>query len=337
MAFRYEMTAPGVENVVRATANVQPPEADQVRLHLSASSLNFHDWVTLSGFIPWVEYPRVPLSDGCGVVDQLGGSAGLFSVGDRVLTAFYPHWLSGRPSANVRRDILGETVDGCLQEYLCLNEHSLALAPSHMTDVEAATLPCAGLTAWSALVEEGRLTAGQTVLVQGTGGVALAGLQIAKAMGAQVVLTSSSDEKLEKARALGADVLINYRRYPEWEKQVLDATGGVDLVVETGGQETLSRSVACTRHDGFIAIIGVLTGHEYARVSITAVMQKNIGIKGITVGSVESLDRYCRFTERHQIRPVVSHVFDAGELAGALAVMAQGQHFGKVGITIGAS
>jgi NADPH:quinone reductase-like Zn-dependent oxidoreductase len=334
MAFRYEMTGPGVDNVNRIEADPAPPGPGKVQVRMRASSLNFHDYVTLIGLLPHIEYPRVPLSDGCGKIAAVGEGVRGFGVGDRVVTLFYPSWHAGRPSAESKALILGETTDGCLQEYLNIDAGSVVRAPAILDDAQGATLVCAGHTAWYALMEEHYLQAEQTVLVQGTGGVSLFALQLAKAAGATVVATSSSDEKLEKLKDLGADHLVNYNTHPDWEREVLRLTGGVDVAIDVGGEATLGKSVACANTDGFIAVIGVLSGFGSAPVSIIDVMQKNLTIKGITVGCGESLERLCRHVEAHSIEPVISHTLRAAELSSAVALMEGGQHFGKIAINV---
>jgi len=334
MVFRYEMTGPGIDKVVRAEAEPVPPGPGEVQVRVRASSLNFHDYVTLIGLVPHLAYPRVPLSDGCGEIAAVGAGVDGYGVGDRVVTLFYPLWRAGRPTGKSKALILGETTDGCLQEYLTLDAHSVVRAPASLDDAQAATLVCAGHTAWYALMEEGRLKAGQTVLVQGTGGVSLFALQLAKAAGAQVIATSSSDAKLERLGALGADHLINYRAHPAWEREVTRLTGGVDVVIDVGGESTLGKSVACTNSDGFIAVIGVLSGFGLAQVSIIDIMQRNLTLKGVTVGCGESLERLCRFVEAHAIEPVISHRLPAAELAQGVALMEGGQHFGKIAINV---
>jgi NADPH:quinone reductase-like Zn-dependent oxidoreductase len=334
MPFRYEMQAAGADNVRRVEVEDAAPQAGQLKVRVRASSINFHDFATLLGLVPGVKYPTVPLSDGCGEIVAIGAGVTGFAIGEHVLPAFYPHWKRGKPSRQAKRDILGETMDGCLQEFLLIDASAVAKAPAHLSDMEAATLPCAGLTAWYALMEDNQLTDEHIVLVQGTGGLSLAALQIAKAVGAKVAITSSSDEKLQRAKTLGADYLINYKTHADWESKVLELTGGVDIVVDAGGQETLGRAVRCTRHNGFIAVIGVLSGFDKAPMSVVEIMYKNLTVKGVTVGSVESLQRYCGFVERHAIKPVISHVLPACNLAQGVDVLMKGAHFGKVAITV---
>lgn len=334
MPFRYEMHAPGADNVRRVDVDEVAPQPGQLKIRMRASSLNFHDFATLAGLIPGVKYPTAPLSDGCGEIAAIGAGVSGFVTGERVLPAFYPHWLDGKPSRRNKRDILGETMDGCLQEFLLIDANAVAMAPAQLSDLEAATLPCAGLTAWTALMEENMLTPEHTVLVQGTGGLSLAALQIAKAVGAKVAITSSSDEKLQRAKTLGADYLVNYKTHPDWESRVLELCGGVDIVIDAGGETTLGKTTRCTNHNGFIAVIGVLSGFDKAPMSVIEIMYKNLTVKGVTVGCVESLRRYCRFVEQHKIKPEISHVFPASELAQGVEVLTKGGHFGKIAINV---
>ncbi|MEM9255117.1 MAG: NAD(P)-dependent alcohol dehydrogenase [Pseudomonadota bacterium] len=334
MSFRHVMTGPGVERVEREICEVMPPAAGEVQVRLQASSLNFHDAVTLKGLIPWIEYPRVPLSDGAGDILAVGDGVDSWVPGDRVITLFYPRWHDGRPEVANKRWILGETVDGCAQEILNIDARSVVRAPRHLDAAQSASLVCAGHTAWYALFEEWRVQAGQTVLVQGTGGVSLFALQLARSVGANVVATSSSNEKLERLRQLGANHVINYQEQPDWDQAVMALTGGVDAVIDVGGEATLGKSVACANTDAFIAVIGVLGGFGSAQVSIFDVMQKNLSIKGITVGCGESLARMCRHIEHHAIVPEISHRLPLDALAEGLALMEAGEHFGKVALDV---
>ncbi|MFK7976222.1 MAG: NAD(P)-dependent alcohol dehydrogenase [Halioglobus sp.] len=334
MAFAYCMTAPGAENVERRDIDVAPPGPGEVQLDLQASTLNYHDLVTLMGFIPNIDYPRVPLSDGCGVITAIGEGVSGFAVGDSAITLFHPLWRSGRPSRANKRLILGENIDGCLQEKLNISAAAVVKAPTHLNPIQAASLVCAGHTAWYGLMEEHALAADHTVLVQGTGGVSLFALQIAKAIGATVVATSSSDAKLEQLRALGADHTVNYTTHTDWEQEVLRLTGGVDVTMDIGGEATLGRTIACTNTDGFIAVIGILTGFGSAEMPVIDVMQKNLTIKGITVGCGDSLARFSEFVSQHTIEPIVSHELTAAQLSEGLALMQGGKHFGKIGFTV---
>ena len=334
MAFAYQLTAAGADQVKRVEVDEIEPAAGEIKIRMRASSMNYHDLSVLLGFMPNMQYPRVPMSDGCGEIVAVGEGVSSFSVGDRAMPMFFPDWRSGRPTTDVKRRVLGDTVDGCLQEYFCVEAGAAVKAPGHMSDAEAATMVCAGLTAWYPLMEEFGITDQHTVLLQGTGGVSLAGLLIAKAVGARVAITSSSDEKLARCESLGADYLVNYNTHKDWHKEVYRQTGGVDITLDNGGQHTLGMAAKCTRDDGFIAIIGVLSGYESAAIPFIDVMQKNMTIKGVTVGCAESGDRYARFAEQHALKPVISHTLAAGQLEEAVALMGAGGHFGKIAIAI---
>ncbi len=334
MAFAYQLMAAGADQVRRNTVEEAQPAAGEIKIRMRASSMNYHDFTVLLGFMPNMQYPRVPMSDGCGEVVAVGDGVDNFVVGDRAMPMFFPDWRSGRPRTDLKRRVLGDSVDGCLQEYFCIAAGAAVKAPAHMTDAEASTMVCAGLTAWYPLMEEFGITDQHTVLLQGTGGVSLAGLLIAKAVGAKVAITSSSDEKLERCKALGADYLINYNTHEDWHKEVYRQTGGVDITLDNGGQHTLGKAAKCTNDDGFIAIIGVLSGFESAEIPFIDVMQKNMTIKGVTVGCAESFDRYARFAEQHALKPVISDTLAADQLEEAVALMGAGGHFGKIAIAI---
>lgn len=331
--FAYELRAGGVENLQRVERERREPSPSEVEIAIEASSINYHDIAVLTGLMPHIRYPLVPMSDGCGKAVRLGERVDQVEEGQRLIPLFFPFWISGRPNAVKKRTILGDTTDGCLQEYFTIDADSVVEAPAHLRAEEAATLPCAGLTAWQALMD-GNLEPGSTILVQGTGGVSIFALQFAKAMGFKVIVTSSSDLKLEKARKLGADHTINYRGTPDWHRAALDLTDGmgVDAVIDVGGEETLPQSVKAVRMDGYVAVIGILGGFGNAHLSVIDIMQKNIAIKGITVGNKEAFMLMCRFMELHRIKPEISHRLGADELARGVELMQEGGHFGKVAV-----
>jgi NADPH:quinone reductase-like Zn-dependent oxidoreductase len=328
-----EMAGPGLPPapVERIMPHPAPREA-VVRVH--ASSMNFHDAVNLMGLLdgPW---PRVPMSDGAGDVVSIGSQVTNVGVGDRVIGAFHPGWVDGRPTRENKREMPGDSRDGWLQQYQLFPAEALIHVPGYLTDSEAATLPCAGTTAWSAL-EIGHVGAGDIVVTQGTGGVSLYALQLAKARGATVILTSSSDEKLEVGHTLGADLLINYRTTPDWEIEVRRLTDGrgADLVVDLGGQDTLGRSVKATRVDGAVAIVGVLSGFGMASISVSDAMMHNIHLSGITVGSIRAHADLCAAMERAEIHPHISHRLPWDEMSEATTIMQTAQHIGKIVIDI---
>jgi NADPH:quinone reductase-like Zn-dependent oxidoreductase len=328
-----EMAGPGVPPA-RVERTVPDPAPNQAVVRVHASSMNFHDVVNLMGFLdgPW---PRVPMSDGAGDVVSVGDQVTNVKVGDRVIGAFHPGWIDGRPTHENKREMPGDSRDGWLQQYQLFPAEGLIHVPGHLATHEAATIPCAGTTAWSAL-EIGHVGAGDVVVTQGTGGVSLYALQIAKARGATVILTSSSDEKLEVGRTLGADLLINYCATPDWEQEVRRLTDGrgADLVVDLGGQDTLGKSVKATRVDGAVAIIGVLSGFGLAPISVSDAMMNNIHLSGITVGSVRAHADLCAAMERADIHPHISHRLSWDEMKEAMNIMQTAQHVGKIVIDI---
>ncbi len=308
------------------------PGPRQVRLAIRARSLNFRDLLMVRGkYNPRQPLPLVPLSDGVGEVTAIGEGVERVKVGDRVSPIFAQRWIAGTPSRTELRSTLGGPLDGTLREAMVCDEEAVVHVPAHMTDVEAATLPCAALTAWSALVTQGALAAGQTVLVQGTGGVSVFALQIAKLLGARVIATSSSDEKLERVRALGADETLNYRTTPEWGKAAKALTGGegVDHVVEVGGAGTLDQSIRAVRPGGAISLIGVLAGGA-APVNLTPVLMQNIRIQGVLVGHRQAHEALNRALGQHALRPVVDRVFPFAEASAAFEHLASQEHIGKV-------
>ena len=331
------MRGPGIESLETVERPVPEPGPGEVVLRLRAASLNYRDLTTIRGERPGVRYPAVPLSDGCGEVVAAGEGVSRVSVGDRVAPSFFPEWISGTPPPGAKDRALGSPLDGCLQEYLRIGEEGVTRAPEHLSDEEVASLPCAALTAWRALVVEGRARPGERVLVQGTGGVSIFALQFAKLLGCEAVLTSSSDEKLERGAALGADHRINYRSEPDWPARVREATGGrgVEHALDVGGAGSLRRTLECVATGGRVAVIGVLGGAEEP-IPIRLLMYNNVKLAGITVGCRDDFERMCRAIELHRLRPQISHVFDFDDHLEALDLMARGGHFGKICIRFGA-
>lgn len=304
------------------------PGPGQVIVRVRAASLNFRDLLLADN--PGQRRPLVPLSDGAGEVTAVGASVTTVKPGDRVAGTFFQDWVSGPITARTHDSALGGALDGMLAEQVTLSQHGVVPLPDYLSFEEAATLPCAAVTVWNALVEQGGLRAGETVLLLGTGGVSLFGLQFAKKQGARVILTSSSDEKLARARALGADETINYRATPDWEKTVWALTSnGVDHVVEVGGAGTLDKSLAATRAGGTISLIGVLTGFE-GQINPAPVLLKSLRVQGVYVGSRDMFARMLRALELHQTRPVIDRVFAFDEAPAAYAHLRSGAHMGKV-------
>lgn len=327
------MAGPGEAPVAEQRA-VPEPGPGEALVRVRASSLNFHDLVNLMGLIPG-PWPRVPMTDGAGEVVVVGDDVDGLAVGDRVIGAFQPRWLDGVLTPSFQVETPGDTGDGWLQQHKVYPAEALLTAPDHLSDTEAATLVCAGTTAWSSL-EAAAITAGDVVVTMGTGGVSLYALQLAKLRGARVIITSSSDDKLAAIEHLGADHTVNYRTTPEWEQEVLSFTDGrgADLVLDLGGPETMARAVASVRMEGTVAVIGVLSGFGAAEIPVTTVMTRQIRVRGITVGSVAAHRDLCAAVAAHELRPQISHTFDWSELGEAQRVQQAGEHLGKIAVTV---
>ena len=309
------------------------PKAGEVLVKMSAVSLNFRDLLVIKGIDGWKPpAPRVPVSDGVGEVVAVGENVTRVKTGDRVAGIFLPRWLDGEltPEKFVL-PLGGAAADGVLAEYVVFDENAVVQIPSNLSDEEAATLPCAAITAWHAVARRSRIKAGETVLIQGTGGVSLFALQFAKAMGAQAFVISSSDEKLEKAKELGAFAIVNYKKFPDWDEKILELTDGkgVNHVVEVVGGENLNRSLNAVRLSGSISFIGLLAGLS-APINTFQFVQKNVEIHGIETGSREMFDEMNRFIEEHKIKPVIDRIFEFGAVKEALYYLESGTHFGKI-------
>lgn len=311
----------------------------QALLRIRAVSLNFRDLMMVQGlYNPRQPLPLVPCSDGAGEVVAVGEGVRTVRPGDRVATIFAQGWLAGAQRPEYVTTTLGGPLDGTLRELMVVPAAALVPVPAHLSDTEAATLPCAGVTAWHALTGSpgaSRVTAGDTVLVLGTGGVSIFGLQLAQLLGARVIVTSSSDEKLDRARGLGAWQTVNYAREPEWGTRVKELTGGrgVDHVIEVGGAGTLSRSLQAVRPAGEISLIGVLSG-TVRDLDIIPILMRGVRIQGVLVGSREHFEAMNRAIEAHELRPVVDRVFPFEEAREAFGHLASGSHFGKVSIQV---
>ena len=306
------------------------PGPGQVVVRIRAASLNYRDLLTIQGKGGVTKLPLVPCSDGAGEVTAIGERVTRIAVGDRVCPMFFQSWFDGGPSAGNRRLALGGSRPGVLQELMLLDAEGVSRIPDHLSFAEAATLPCAGLTAWRALFDEARIRPGDTVLVQGTGGVSIFALQFAKLAGASVVVTSSSDAKLERAKALGADHTINYRAVSGWGKAAADwAGGGIDHIVEVGGKDTFQQSIEAAKVGGNILVIGVLSGFSQ-EISIPGIFSKNLHITGLSVGSRRMFESMAAAISRNRLRPVVDRTFDFDAVPEALRLMQSGGHFGKI-------
>ncbi|MBD2306053.1 NAD(P)-dependent alcohol dehydrogenase [Chroococcidiopsis sp. FACHB-1243] len=312
------------------------PSYGQVLIKIRAVSLNYRDLMVVKGlYNPNIPLPLIPFSDGAGEVVAVGEGVTRVKVGDRVAGIFFQDWIAGKLTAAKTNSALGGAIDGMLAEYVVLHEDGLVHVPAHLTDAEAATLPCAAVTAWNALFHSGNLKAGETILVQGTGGVSIFALQFAKIAGARVIATSSSDEKLEKVKQLGASEIINYKQAPQWGKNAreLAAGEGVDLVVEVGGSGTLNESLRAVRIGGQISLIGVLSGGS-GEISTVSMLMKSVCVQGIYVGSREMFEAMNQAITLHQIKPIVDRVFPFSEAREALKYMESGSHFGKICIQL---
>ena len=310
------------------------PQAGEVLVRVRAASLNPHDDFVVRGIIPAAD-GRVPLTDGAGEVVACGEGVSELRVGDAVVSTFWPYWLSGEMTASTRREIPGETLDGYAREYACMPAHAFTKQPPGYSHAQAATLPCAGVTAWRGLVVKGQVKPGDTVLIMGSGSVSLFALQFAKAAGARVIVTSSSDEKLEKLKRLGADDLINYRSTPNWGEQAKALTDGrgVDHVIEVGGPATLAQSMVACRLGGHIAVIGLLSG-VMAEVNIPALFSAQLRVSGISIGSRADQEDMIRAIHVNGLQPVIDRSFPLAEIAAAFESYQSQSHFGKLGIDI---
>jgi NADPH:quinone reductase-like Zn-dependent oxidoreductase len=334
----YEIKEFGIDKLSLTDLATPEPNAGEVLIKLRAASLNYRDVMIASGtYNPGLKMPAIPLSDGAGEVAAIGDGVTKWKIGDRVMPIFAQGWLDGESTVEKARTALGAgaLANGVAREYAVFKEEGFVRIPDHLSFEEAATLPCAAVTAWNALAISGKLKAGETVLTLGTGGVSIFALQLAKMFGARVISTSSSDTKIEKLKQLGADETINYKTREDWDKAVLELTDGrgVDHVVEVGGSGTLARSVNAVRYGGHIALIGALT--SAGDFSHVPVFMKTIRMQGVFVGSRQIFEEMTRAIDFHKLEPEIDRVFAFSELAAALKYMESGSHFGKIVIKIG--
>jgi NADPH:quinone reductase-like Zn-dependent oxidoreductase len=326
----------GIDALVQAERPDPKPAYRQVLVKIKACSLNFRDLSIARGSYRMpVRENLIPLSDGAGEVVEIGPGVMRVKVGDRVAGNFFQRWSGSAPAADVHKSALGGGIDGMLAEYVALEEEGTVKIPAHLSLEEGATLPCAAVTVWHAMIEHAKLKAGDTVLLLGTGGVSIFGLQFARAMGIRAVITSSSDEKLARAKALGAAFGINYRATPDWEKAAVEFTGGtgVDHVVEVGGAATLTRSFGAIRAGGKVTLIGGLSGGA-TELNPALIFGRRVDVRGISVGSTQMFEAMNRAIEANAIKPVVDKVFALTDVHLAYRHMAAGAHFGKIVIRI---
>lgn len=302
----------------------------QILVRVHASSLNFHDFAVVAGMMPTAD-GRIPMSDGAGVVEAVGEGVTAFKAGDQVLSTFFPGWPTGGPSLERLSGVPGDHIDGFAAEYVAAPATAFTRLPKGWTMTQAATLPCAALTAWRALMVEARIKPGDIVLTQGTGGVSIFALQLAKAAGATVISTSSSAEKLERLKALGADHLINYKEQADWGVAAAALTGGrgVDVVVEIGGAGTMNQSLQAVRIGGHISLIGVLAGFA-GEINTAVAMGKNAAIKGVTVGSRQEQEEMIAAIDANGLTPVIDSTYPLEKIAEAFAHQVSQKHFGKI-------
>ncbi len=322
----------GFDNLVLSERPEPELGPGKILLRLRAAALNYRDAMMVNGtYNPRQPLPLIPCSDGVGEVLAVGAEVDRVRVGDRVATLFSQRWISGAPNRERLRSTLGGPLDGTLAEWMVLPQDAVAHVPAHLSDAEAATLPCAGLTAWSALVTQGEVRPGDTVLVQGTGGVSMFALQFARLLGARVIVTSSSAGKLARARLLGSWAEINYQERPEWGKRARELTDGlgVDTIVEVGGAGTLEQSLRAIKMGGQISLIGVLAGGQ-RELDIIPIFMQNVRIQGILVGSRDSFEAMCRAIAQHEMRPIIDRIFPFDEVREAFAYFVGGQHLGKI-------
>ncbi|HEX2061704.1 MAG TPA: NAD(P)-dependent alcohol dehydrogenase [Thermoanaerobaculia bacterium] len=330
-----ELRGIGKEGIVETERPRPEPGPGQLLVRVRAASINYRDLALIRGDYGAVSYPLVPLSDGAGEVVEVGAGVTRFAPGDRVIFAMRPLWNDGIPTRKAITTSLGMTLDGVLAEYRVADEAHVVRTPSHLSDEQAASLPIAAVTAWTALVNGGNLRAGQSVVVQGTGGVSLFALQFAKFLGARTFITSSSGEKLARARALGADHTINYREMPEWHEEVVARTDGegADHVLDVGGTATFDRSLEAVRPGGSIYLVGFLGGTRL-ELDLPKIFRRAAVLRGLSVGPISAFEQMNAAIEQWRLEPVIDRVFDRHELRAALDYMEEGKQFGKIALRV---
>ena len=320
----------GYQNVVVGHSEAPAPGAGEITVRLHANSLNYHDFAVVSGMWGPSE-ERIPMADGAGEVIAVGTDVSEFKVGDSVVSTFFPQWIDGTPLVEGFVTVPGDGIDGYAREQVTASAASFTHAPARWSHAEAATLTTAGLTAWRALMADDSLKPGDTVLVQGTGGVSIFALQFAKMAGATVIATSSSDEKLERLKAMGADHVINYRKDSQWGATALALTGGrgVDHIIEVGGPATLEQSMIAIRVGGHISIIGILSGVTGA-MDFVPMLIKQVRLQGVLVGSHSQQQAMIRAIDANGMRPVIDRHFPLTDIVEAFKYQETNQHFGKI-------
>ncbi|HEY9799490.1 MAG TPA: NAD(P)-dependent alcohol dehydrogenase [Leptolyngbyaceae cyanobacterium] len=332
----YEIVSSTGIDALKLSDRPQPqPGPGQVLVQVRATSLNYRDLLVVEGaYISVKKYPLIPMSDGAGDVVAVGEGVTRVKVGDRVAGIFFQDWISGTLTREKMKSDLGGGIDGMLAEYVVLNQDGLVILPDHLSYQAGATLPCAAVTAWHSLITKGNISADDTILLLGTGGVSIFALQFAKIYGARVIITSSSDEKLAQAKQLGADETINYKTTPDWERKVYELTGrtGVDHVIEVGGAGTLPKTLQAVRIAGRVSLIGLLSGKGNA-IDPMPILFKSLTVQGIYVGSREMFEAMNQVISQHQLQPIIDRVFPFTEAPAAYRYLQSGAHFGKVVIS----
>ncbi len=330
----YVQAGGGYHNVTIGSSETAPPKTGEITVRLRANSLNYHDFAVVSGM--WgPSVPRIPMADGAGEVVAVGEGVREFAVGDQVVSTFFPDWLSGEPLVEGFASVPGDGIDGYARESVTARATSFTRTPSGWSHAEAATLTTAGLTAWRSLMVDDSLKPGDSVLVQGTGGVSIFALQFAKLAGATVIATSSSDEKLERLKAMGADHLINYRSTPNWGEKVRELTGdrGVDHVIEVGGPSTLEQSMIAARIGGHISVIGILSGVA-GELGIVTALTRQLRLQGVLVGSRTQQQDMIRAIDASGMRPIIDKRFALDDIVEAFRYQESNRHFGKICLDI---
>jgi len=320
----------GLENLHVVEREEPTPEAGEVLVRWHATSLNFHDYLVAIGAIP-VPEGRIPMSDGAGEVVALGEGVIDWKVGDKVMSLFFPNWIDGHPSIQKIAGVSGETIDGYIAEYTLISAQSLTRIPAGYTYAEAATLPCAGVTAWNGLTHTGGLVAGQKVLIEGTGGMSLLGLRLAKAAGAKIYATTSSPEKAERLKSMGVEAIVNYKEDERWGKSIYKQSGGgVDIVLDVGGGSTMNQSIEASKMGGTVISIGILGDGRKGSITFPKLFFKFINLKGIAVGSRLMQESLINAIESTNVKPDIYKSFAFDQLKDAFEYQASGKQFGKI-------
>ena len=323
-------TPGGLENLSIVERDSPTLKAGEILVQWHATSLNFHDYLVAVGGIP-VPEGRIPMSDGAGEVIGVGAGVNKWKVGDKIMSLFFPNWIEGKPTLPKTMFVNGETVDGFITEQSCVSAESVTAIPNGYSYAQAATLPCAAATAWRGLMVEGGLQAGDSVLIEGTGGMSIFGLQIAKAAGARVFATTSSDEKAERLKEMGVEAVVNYKEDTRWGKTIAKLSGGgVDHVLDVGGGSTMKQSIEAAKIGGHISSIGILGGGRKGEITFPKLFFKHLRLIGIAVGSREMQEQMVNAININGLQPIIDKSFGFSELADAFKYQASGQHFGKI-------